>query len=402
VSRELLLTGVGELVTNRPEAPDLVGIIADAAVATRDGRVLWVGPGSEIPTGLLDLPRLDAGGRAVIPGFVDAHTHLVFLGDRAGEFARRLRGESYEEIAASGGGIRATVAATRSASADDLVAAGIARAWRLLRSGTTTVEIKSGYGLDTAAEVRMLLAAKEIGEATPIDVVPTFMGAHAVPLGWDRRQYLDLVIEEMLPNCAPLARYCDVFCDRGAFTVDEARRVLLAARALGLEPRLHAEQFARIGAAMLAAELAAVSADHLDQATEEDAAALQASGTVAVLLPASSFSMRRPQAPARMIWDSGVTVALATDCNPGTSYVESMPLVIALACLEMSLTPEEALWAATRGGALALEAAGKGMLTEGAAADMVILDAPSYRHLAYRPGTSLVWRVIKDGAIVPG
>jgi imidazolonepropionase len=402
VSGGLLVTGVGELVTNRPGAPDLVGIMTDVAVATSRGLVAWAGPGSELPAQFREMPSLDAGGRAVVPGFVDAHTHLVFLGDRAGEFTRRLHGESYEEIAASGGGIRATVAATRTASADDLAAAGVARAWRMLRKGTTTVEIKSGYGLDVAAELRMLLAARAIGEATPIDVVPTFMGAHAVPLGWDRRQYLDLVIEDMLPNCAPLARYCDVFCDRGAFTVEEARRVLIAARVLGLEPRLHAEQLAHTGAAMLAAELAAVSADHLDHATKEDAAALQASGTVAVLLPASSFSMRRPQAPARMIWDSGVTVALATDCNPGTSYVESMPLVIALACLEMGLTPEEALWAATRGGALALEAPLKGLLTEGAAADLVILDAPSHRHIAYRPGTDLVWKVIKGGAVVSG
>ena len=402
MSGDLLLTGIGELATNAPRSPDLVGAVHGATVAVCSGRVAWAGAAPDLPGELGGLPRLDVGGRAVVPGFVDAHTHLVFAGDRSGEFCRRLRGESYEQILASGGGIHATVAATRAASFEDLVTLGSARAWRLLRQGTTTVEVKSGYGLDTPTETKLLEAARAVGQRVPIDVVPTYLGAHVVPRGAGREEYLDLVAGEMLAACAPLARFCDVFCDRGAFSVEEARRVLRAGRERGLRPRLHAEQLARTGAAWLAAEVGAASADHLDHATSEDAAALRQAAVVAVLLPAASFSLRAPQAPARMRWDSGVTVALATDCNPGTSYVESMPFVIALACLEMGLTPEEALWAATRGGALALEEPDKGWVVEGAIADLAILEAPSYRHLPYRPGSDLVWAVVKDGAVVVG
>jgi len=402
MNRDLLLTGIGELVTNSAEAPGGLGLVRDAAVAIKDGRVAWVGSAADLPAAQRQLEAFDVQGRSVVPGFVDAHTHLVFAGDRAEEFARRLRGESYESILASGGGIHSTVAATRAASFDELVAAGRERAMRLLRQGTTTVEVKSGYGLDTETEVRMLEAARAVGERTPIDVVLTYLGAHVVPRDIDRGDYLDLVTGEMLDACVPLARYCDVFCDRGAFTVDEARRVLLAGLEGGLRPRIHAEQLAHTGAARLAAEMGAASADHLDHATPEDAVALREAGVVAVLLPAASFSLGAPQAPARMLWDAGVTVALATDCNPGTSYVESMPFVVALACLEMGLTPEEALWAATRGGALALEEPDKGWLVEGAVADLVVLEAPSYRHLPYRPGSDLVWAVIKDGTVVAG
>lgn len=402
MNRDLLLTGIGELVTNGAEAAGGLGLVRDAAVAVRDGRVAWAGPAADLPAAQRDLDPFDVQGRAVVPGFVDAHTHLVFAGDRADEFARRLRGESYEEILASGGGIHSTVAATRAASFDDLLAEAARRAMRLLRQGTTTVEVKSGYGLDVETEVRILEVARAVGERTPIDVVPTYLGAHVVARDADREDYLDLVTGEMLEACAPLARYCDVFCDRGAFTVEEARRVLLAGREGGLRPRLHAEQLAHTGAARLAAELGAASADHLDHATPEDAVALREAGVVAVLLPAASFSLRAPPAPARMLWDAGVTVALATDCNPGTSYVESMPFVIALACLEMGLTPEEALWAATRGGALALEEPDKGRVVEGAVADLAVLDAPSYRHLPYRPGSDLVWAVVKDGTVVVG
>ncbi|MFH1330498.1 MAG: imidazolonepropionase [Actinomycetota bacterium] len=402
MSGDLLLTGIGELATNRPRSPDLVGAVRGAAVAVRAGRVAWAGAAADLPAELGGLPRLDVDGRAVVPGFVDAHTHLVFAGDRSGEFCRRLVGEDYEEILASGGGIHSTVAATRAASLEALAASASERAWRLLRQGTTTVEVKSGYGLDTATEVKILEAARVVGESVPLDVVPTFLGAHVVAQGMGREEYLDLVTGEMLAACAPLARYCDVFCDRGAFSVDEARRVLRAGMERGLRPRLHAEQLARTGAAWLAAEVGAASADHLDHATPEDAAALRQTAVVAVLLPAASFSLRASQAPGRMLWDAGVTVALATDCNPGTSYVESMPFVIALACLEMGLTPEEALWAATRGGALALDEPDKGWVVEGAVADLAVLDAPSYRHLPYRPGSDLVWAVVKDGAVVVG
>ena len=402
MSRDLLVTGIGELATNAPRSPDLVGVIRDAAVAVRAGRVAWAGPAGDLPAEHAGLPRFDVGGRAVVPGFVDAHTHLVFAGDRSGEFCRRLRGEAYEEILASGGGIHSTVAATRASAFDDLVTAAGERAWRMLRQGTTTIEVKSGYGLDTATEVKILEVARAVGERVPVDVVTTFLGAHVPARGMAREDYLDLVTGEMLAACAPLARYCDVFCDRGAFSVDESRRVLRAGREKGLRPRIHAEQLARTGGAWLAAEVGAASADHLDHATAEDAAALRQAAVVAVLLPAASFSLRAPQAPARMLWDAGVTVALATDCNPGTSYVESMPFVVALACLEMGLTPEEALWAATRGGALAVDEPDKGWVIEGAVADLAVLDAPSYRHLPYRPGSDLVWAVVKDGGVVVG
>jgi imidazolonepropionase len=336
----------------------------------------------------------------VLPGFVDAHTHLVFAGDRSDEFARRLRGESYEGILAAGGGIHSTVAATRSTPTDRLADEAVARLGRMLASGTTTVEVKSGYGLTTEHEVRILEAATEAGRRSPVDVVATFLGAHVPDRGMDRSDFVDLVVDEMLPACAPLAEWCDVFCDRGAFTVDDARRIFVAAAGHGLGARLHAEQLAHTGAAALAAEIGAASADHLDHATTEDAALLREAGVVAVLLPAASFSMRAPQAPGRMLWDSGVTVALATDCNPGTSNVESMPLVIALACLEMGLTPEEAVWAATLGGAQALRLADRGKLTPGTLGDLTILGAPSYTHLPYRPGSNPVWKVVKRGEVV--
>ncbi|MGH3440958.1 MAG: imidazolonepropionase [Nitriliruptorales bacterium] len=401
---DLLLTGIGELVTNRDGAEDLVGAVPDAAVAVRDGRIVWVGPESDLPPDNRELPTLDCAGRAVIPGFVDAHTHVVFAGDRSDEFARRLRGESYEEVLAYGGGIRATVGATRQADLDGLVAESSPRLAAMLAAGTTTAEVKSGYGLDTATERRQLEAVGVLAERTPVDLVSTFLGAHVVDAEFtdDRDGFVDLVVSEMLPACAPLASYCDVFCDRGAFTVEETRRILVAARDNGLGLRMHAEELARTGGAALAAELGAASADHLVHVNDEDIGVLAAAGTAAVLLPATSFSLRSSYAPGPAMFAAGVTVALATDCNPGTSYVTSMPFVVALGCLEMGLTPEQALWAATRGGALALEDHDKGQVGPGAAADLVVLDAPTYRHLPYRPGSDLVAAVFKDGRLVSG
>jgi imidazolonepropionase len=324
----------------------------------------------------------------------------VFGGDRAEEFSARLGGASYEEILRSGGGIHSTVAATREASVDDLLAQSVGRARRMLRSGTTTVEIKSGYGLTAIDEVRMLEVAGRVGEGSGIGVMRTFLGAHVPDRGVAEEDYVDLVIDEMLPAAAPHADFCDVFVDRGAFSVDSARRVFEAAAGYGLVPRLHAEQLTHTGAAALSAELKAASADHLDQVTMEDAAAMAEAGVVAVLLPGAGFSMRAGQAPARMLWDAGVTVALATDCNPGTSYVESMQFVIAVACLEMELTADEAVWSATRGGAKSLRRDDLGIIRAGAAADLAILDVPSHRHIPYRPGSDLVWKVIKAGEVV--
>ncbi len=399
---DLFVFNIGSLVTNDPGFGGLLGIVEDAAVAIVDGTVSWVGPEVNAPREYVDLPRLDAGGAAVLPGFVDPHTHLVFAGDRSDEFARRLRGESYEEILAAGGGILSTVQATRATTEDDLFEAAAERVWRMLAAGTTTVEVKSGYGLDVATEEKMLRVAARLDESLPIDIVPTFLGAHVVPAEYraDRDAYIDLVCGEMLEACAPFARFCDVFSDEAAFTVEETRRILEAAKSRGLDVRIHADQLGRVGAADLAADLSAASADHLDHATDEDLAAMRDAGTTAVLLPAVSFSMRLPYPNGRRVWDSGVSVALATDCNPGTSYIESMPFVVALAALNMGLTPDEALWAATRGGARSLKLDDRGHLIRGTIADLVVLDAPTHLHIPYRPDTGLVAAVVKGGVVL--
>jgi imidazolonepropionase len=400
---DVLLTGISSLVTNDPYVPGLLGEIPNAAVAVRGGTVRWAGPADTLPYKYReDLPEFDCDGRAVIPGFVDCHTHLAFAGDRADEFARRLAGEDYEAILAAGGGIQATVRATRETHFSELARQTAVRARRMLEHGTTTIEIKSGYGLELKTELRQLRAAVQVQEQVPVDVVTTFLGAHVVPAEYenDREGYLRLLEDEVLPACAPLAVYCDVFCDQGVFTVSEARRILTAAARHGLKAKLHADQLSSSGGAALAGELQAVSADHLDHIRPEDAAALAAAGTVAVLLPAVSLSMRTPPPPGPMLIDAGVDIALATDCNPGTSYVESMQLVVALAVLEGGLTPDQALWAATRGAALAVEERDKGWIGRTAVADLLVLDASSYLHLAYRPGGNLIWKVFKDGTLV--
>ncbi|MEN8234084.1 MAG: imidazolonepropionase [Actinomycetota bacterium] len=399
---DLLVRNIGSLVTNDPSRGGLLGIVENAAVAVIDGTIAWVGNESDLPTGYTDLSALDAGGAAVLPGFVDPHTHIVFAGERSDEFARRLRGASYEEILAAGGGIRSTVAATRATSEDALFDMAAERAWRMLSQGTTTVEVKSGYGLDVETEAKMLRVVRRLDETLPIDVVPTFLGAHVLPVEYadDRDAYVDLVCGEMLDACAADARFCDVFCDAAAFTVDEARRILDAAHGHGLDARVHADQLGRVGAAALAANLAAASADHLDHATGGDLASMRESGTVAVLLPAVSFSMQLPYPDGRRVWDSGVTVALATDSNPGTAYVQSMPFVVALAVLNMGLVPDEAVWAATRGGAMSLRLHDRGHVVPGALADLVVLDAPTHVHLPYRPDGDLIAAVVKRGTIL--
>lgn len=399
---DLLLTGIGQLVTNDPDREGLLGVVDDAAVAIKDGRVAWVGPADGLLREFRQLPEIDCDGRAIIPGFVDSHTHLVFGGNRADEFARRLRGESYEDIMAAGGGIQSTVTATRNTSTSSLVTDAVRRARRMLGTGTTTVEVKSGYGLDLETELRMLEVAAAIPDLVPIDVVATFLGAHVVPSDYrdDREAYVQEVIEEMLPAAAGHADFCDVFCDNGAFSVDEARRILAAASRHGMESRLHANQMAHSGGAALAAEIGAVTADHLDHITDSDVAGLQAAGTVAVLFPTVSLSLQLAPPPARRLWDGGVPVAIATDCNPGTSYVENMQLVVAAATLTSALTPEESLWAATRGGARALRKDDRGWIVPGAAADLVMLEANGYVEIPYRPGTDLVRMVIKGGDAV--
>jgi imidazolonepropionase len=375
----VLVTGIAELVTNDPEIGDgPLGLLSDAALVASDGVVSWLGPAGHAPAADR---RIDLGGRVALPGFVDAHTHLVFAGDRAAEFAARMSGEPYD-----GGGIASTVRATRGASDAELRAALASRVAELRRQGTTTVEVKSGYGLTVDGERRMLHLAREVTDET------TYLGAHVVPPDVDRASYVELVKGDMLAACAPLARWVDVFCEPGsphAFDGDEAREVLLAGRAAGLGLRVHANQLTAGPGVRLAVELDAASADHCTHLTDTDIDALAGGSTVATLLPGAEFSTRAPYPDARRLLAAGVTVALATDCNPGTSYTTSMPFVIALAVREMRMTPAEALWAATGGAAQALRRADVGHLRVGARADVTVLDAPSYVHLAYRAGVPL-------------
>ena len=389
--RDLFLTGLGELTTN------LGPPIRDAVVAVENGIITYAGSSADAPDQTGD--RYDCDGSAVIPGFVDAHTHLVFAGDRSDEFARRLAGESYEEIASGGGGILSTMASTRDAAEEELFDLAVGRVWRMIMTGTTTLEVKSGYGLDLETELRQLRVARRLGEALPVTVKTTFLGAHSIPPEYssDRAGYVDLVVEEMLPAASPLADYCDVFVEETAFSVDEARRIFERASELGLGVRIHAEQLGHTGGAQLAAELGAASADHLDHANEDDARALAEADVVAVLVPGASYTLRSRQAPARMLADSGCTVALATDCNPGTSYFESMAPILSLGVVQMGLRVDEAIEAATLGGARSLDLDERGMIVEGAVADLAVLDAPSAAHLVYRPGASLVRQTFKGG-----
>jgi len=410
----MLLTGIAELVTNDP-APDReggpLGIVRDAAVLVEDGRITWIGPATHATEQLArrderedrreaeehrtlwdaDIEVVDVGGRAVIPGFVDSHTHLVFGGDRAEEFAARMAGRRYEA-----GGIRSTVAATRAATDDELRARLAGFVAELHAQGTTTFEVKSGYGLSVADEERLVRLAREVTEEV------TFLGAHVVPAEYtdDPEEYVDLVVGEMLAACAPHARWVDAFCERGAFTPEQSRRVLEAGAAAGLGVRVHGNQLGEGGGVRLAVELGAASVDHCTYLSDADVAALAASDTVATLLPGVEFSTRQPYPDARRLIDAGVTVALASDCNPGSSFTSSMPFCIAVAVRDMGMTPAEAVWASTAGGAVALRRTDVGAVRPGVRADLVLLDAPSHVHLAYRPGVPLVARAWKDGAAV--
>jgi imidazolonepropionase len=405
----VLITNVGELVTNQPVAaagagrfggPGAAGgggegaggfaAIADAALVIEEGRVAWTGSASRAPAA----DRVvDAGGRAVLPGFVDSHAHLVFAGERGAEFAARMAGQPYRA-----GGIRGTVAATRNAG-DGLLRANLRRlAAEMLAQGTTTFECKSGYGLTVRDEERSVALAAEV---TP---EVTYLGAHVVPAEFeaDPGGYVDLVCGAMLAACAPHARWVDVFCERGAFGRDEAQKVLVAGLAAGLEARVHANQLGPGPGVQLAVQLGAASADHCTYLDAADVDALVGSGTVATLLPGVEFSTRQPYPDARRLLDAGATVALATDCNPGSCFTSSMSFCIALAVREMHLTTQEAVWAATAGGASALRRADVGHLGAGARADLIMLDAPSHAYLAYRPGVPQVAAVWQGGEQVSG
>lgn len=371
-----VVSNIGLLVTHDAERPER----ENAAIVIEDGVVAWVGDAWVAPPAD---EFIDAAGACVIPGFVDSHSHLMFAGDRADEFEARMAGRKYEA-----GGIRRTVAATRAASDDQLLARATGLLAEMRAQGTTTVEIKSGYGLTVDDEERSLRLASTLTPET------TFLGAHVVPDGIGRDDYVDLVVGEMLERCAPYAKWIDVFCDTGAFTEGEARRIILAGRELGLGARLHAAQLGPSGGVRLAIELDAASVDHCTYLSDEDVAALAASSTVATLLPGVEFSTKHPYPDARALIDAGATVAIASDCNPGSSYTSSMPFCIALAVRELGMTPAEALWSATAGGAAALRREDVGHLRVGARGDLVVLDAPSYVHLAYRPGVPLVSRVI--------
>jgi imidazolonepropionase len=401
-----LLTNINRLVTLAPDtvegAVGPLGVIERGTLAARGGRIVWAGPEAALAAAVdvAAIPlerRMDAGGRAVIPGFVDAHTHFVFAGDRAEEFHLRHAGVSYEELARQGRGILSTVRATRAASAEELRTLGAARLRSFAAHGTTTVEGKTGYGLDLETEARLLEVMEALAAESGLPrIVPTFLGAHTIPperrgSPAGRAAYVDEVCERMLPAFAGRARFCDVFCEAGAFTVEESRRILTRARDLGYALKLHASQLGPSGGAALAAELGAVSADHLDYASDAELDALAAAGVTGVLLPGCSFTLSIPYPPARRLYDHGLRVALATDFNPGTSYSENMQVMIALAVSAMGMTLEEALTAATLGGASALGMADVvGSLEPGKSCDFAILDGPDERALAYHFGVNLV------------
>lgn len=378
-----LLSNIGLLVTNDPSAGEgITGEIADAAVIVEDGVVEWAGRSAD--AGPAD-ERVDLGGRCVIPGFVDSHSHIIFAGDRTAEFAARMCGEAY-----TAGGIRTTVTATRAATDQELRwrAAGLVAEMR--RHGTTTVEIKSGYGLNVPDEARSLRIASELTDET------TYLGAHvpAPEYADSPDAYVELVCGEMLDACAPHAKWIDVFCDKGAFDGDQARTILQAGMKRGLQPRLHANQLVAGPGVQLAVEVGAASADHCTHLTSADVDALANSDTVATLLPGAEFSTRAVYPDARTLIDAGVTVAIATDCNPGSSYTSSMPFCIAIAVRDMKMSPAEAMWASTGGGAKALRRDDIGVLRPGAKADLISLNAPSYVYLAYRPGVQLIGEVL--------
>jgi imidazolonepropionase len=385
----LAITNIGSLVTNDPNlGSGILGELENATLVIENEKVAWVGNSSSAPA---TDQAIDAQGMGVIPGFVDSHAHMVFAGDRSKEFEARMNGEKY-----SAGGIKSTVTKTRAASDAELEANFISLQNEMIRSGITTFESKSGYGLSVKDEARCLaIAAKHTSEIT-------FLGAHVVPEEYAGKadEYVSLVTGEMLDACAPHAKWIDVFCDVGAFDVDQSRAILQAGINKGLQPRIHANQLAQGGGVQLAVELDCASADHCTHLSSNDIEALASSNTVATLLPGAEFSTRATYPDAKQLFAAGVTVALATDCNPGSSYTTSMSFCIAVAIRDMGFSPEQAIWSATMGGAKALRRTDVGALTVGMSADLSILSAPSFRHLGYRPGVDQISQVLKSGKTI--
>lgn len=403
----LLVADIGQLAVVPPcplggrQMRD-VELLYNAAVLVRDCRIAWFGPARNAP---LDegAAVVSAGGGVVIPGLIDCHTHIPFAGDRSGEFIRRLAGETYLSILEGGGGIHSTARAVRSATLDDLVAENLPRLERMLEHGVTRVECKSGYGLNPEHELKQLEAVRELGRQQPIDLEPTYLGAHAIPPEFAGREdaYVELIAaDDLLRDIAGrgLARFCDVFCDQGAFTVDQARLILARAAAAGLRPRIHADELAAIGASRLAGEVRALSADHLERIDDAGIAALRDAGTIAVVLPGTSFYLGIPHCDARRLIDAGLAVALATDFNPGSCMLESLPLVMNIACCQLRMLPAEVLTACTANAAAALDVHRRaGAIQVGFEADLVVLDVPSLDEWFYTPGLPRVRAVIKHG-----
>jgi imidazolonepropionase len=410
--KKLLIKHAAELITCAGPAPRKgkamadIGVIADGALLAEDGTILWTGPTAELPVkDEAGWEVIDAAGKCVMPGFVDSHTHMVFGGYRAEEFFWRLAGTPYLEILERGGGILNTVQATRQASLAELKELAAKRLQDMLAMGVTTVEGKSGYGLDKETELRQLAVMDELNREQPVEIVPTFMGAHAVPPEYKGRtdDYVDYIIKEVLPAVAKqgVAEFCDVFCEKGVFSLEQSRRLLEAARALGLKAKLHADEIVSLGGAELAAELNACSADHLLQASDAGIAALGEKETVATLLPMTAFCLRESYARARAMIDSGAAVALATDYNPGSCFSHAIPLVAALAAIQLAMKPAEIVAALTINGAAAVNRAGNiGSLEKGKQADIVILEYPSHLFLVYHAGMNIVEKVIKHGQLV--
>jgi imidazolonepropionase len=416
---DLLILSATQLVTcassNGPKrGADMldVGLIEDGAVAVHQGQIVAVGRTEELQGQYTAEKIINASGKVVCPGLVDPHTHVVYAGDRIDEFELRIQGASYMEIMAAGGGIVSTMQATRQASAEQLAAETRPRLEAMLQLGTTTVEIKTGYGLDTPSELRMLRAIEDLAQTTPLNIIPTFLGAHAIPPEYkgQTEAYVDLVVEEMLPQASDWYQeswfhkhgrpfFNDVFCEKNAFDLAQSRRVLEAGQALGLAPKIHAGEFTALDGLSLAVELGAASADHLDVITEQELAQLAASNTVGVLLPAVNFNLGSTEfADARALVDAGAAIALSTDINPGSAPCPSMPLVMALASRYQKLLPAEALNASTINAAYAIGLASLvGSIEVGKQADLLVIDAPDYRHLVYQFGGNLVKKIFKKG-----